>query len=909
MAIRKEQVLALLALATAVLVGNKYRSDPMPGPTYRPGKLEFKAAAVTATPLVAESAPAAGRRDFCTEPSETRPLPPRELDFPPRAALSLAALPLDPGPDLAHAWMLTTDGAQVDGVTLQSTADAGGAPADAPAQPQDAEQPQGGTQKDKEERAALLYDRIWVQDQPAPHFGMIETEGVDLFELEKKKGNLEGVVLKQREFKLSTQKVGPVIEFGKDKQTIVEIRLAGTLRNEITRRIRAVPAGPSPKERTALVTWLLDKARGDASVYDVALEQATAYVQQAPGDFDGLRLQQSVLRARGDVAAEFAMLEGLQGDKRESAFRYEGLGVLKARLCLYADAEQDLKRAVAIAPTDARPHAALAEFLRERHRSSEAVEAALRAEQTLGSVIDPVEQARIVRVLVACHLAMGDLANARAALKKLPVDQPQPYLEGCVLYAAGQPAQALGLFRQAAGSLDGPAALLGQAASLLRDGKWQEAYDTFARVFDQEPLLRHRAATGLALLCSRLSQYDPALVWIDRALEAEPRDAYAFYLRGRTLRLMGQLGAAEEALTTALRLRDDFGHAIAEMAAVQAAKSSDSRGVDNAAAALAARRYGDRAVALVQPPVVELYELQGKYAFEAAEPRRAQEAFERARDLAAAEPQKLFAKGALAVVDYRRGLVAEAQYALTNLVNDSGLGKEDPMKKWAEATLVEIDDHAQKEMLTDSFDRTEYGAIWIESKDGKCGASIADETLAFGPEQFSASGTGLPEVLMDRMSAVTHGKNFLAVRVTMQLGPKQSPTDSFAGLGIKGQRGGGNDLEVRVGIRNGKPRLSIEDGRDPAKESVAFPPITVDGFDPKAKHELELRVVPRGDAQSRNFTLLVSWNGVVVHRQDLKMLTASTQPELHTILFASGKRGDWVDVRFDDYRLERRKDK
>src|SRR5262249_39848166 len=152
----------------------------------------------------------------------------------------------------------------------------------------------------KEERAALLYDRIWVQDQTAPHFGMIETGGVDLFELEKKDNNLEGVVLRQREFKLSTQKVGPVIEFGKDKQTIVKIRLAGTLRNEITRRIRAVPPGPSPKERFALVTWLLEKARGDASVYDVALEQAQAYVQQAPGDIDGLRLVQTVLRARGD---------------------------------------------------------------------------------------------------------------------------------------------------------------------------------------------------------------------------------------------------------------------------------------------------------------------------------------------------------------------------------------------------------------------------------------------------------------------------------------------------------------------------------------------------------------------------------------------------------------------------------
>jgi tetratricopeptide (TPR) repeat protein len=909
MAIRKEQVLTLLALATAVLAGRKYFNEPLPGVGYRPTKIDFTATAVAATPLVTETAAGAGRRDFCTEPSETQPLPPRELDFPPRAALSLAALPLDPGPDLAHAWLLTTDGAQVDGVTLQ-TADAGAAPADAPAQPQEQPAEQGGTQKDKEERAALIYDRVWIEGQNAPHFGTIDPEGVDLFDLEKKDGQLDGVVLRQREFLLSTQKVGAVIPWGKDdKQKIVKIRLAGTLRNEITRRIRAVPPGPSPKERHALVSWLLEKARGDASVYDEALEQAKAYVRQAPGDIEGLRLVQTVLRARGDLAGEFAMLDGLQGDKRESAFRYEGLGVLKARLCLYADAEPDLRHAVAIAPTDARPHAALAEFLRERHRSSEAVEAAQRAEQTLGSVLDPVEQAHIVRVLVACHLAVGDLDKARAALKRSPVDQPQPYLEGCVLYAAGQPGQALGLFRQAAGSADGSSALLGQAASLLRDAKWQEAYDTFARVFDQEPLLRHRAATGLALVCSRLGQFDPALVWIDRALEAEPRDAYAYYLRGRTLRLMGQLGAAEEALSNALRIRDDFVHAIAEMAAVQAAKSSD-KGVDNAAASLAARRYGDRAVALVDHPSVELYELQGKYDFAAAEPRRAQEAFERARDLAPTEPQKLFAKGALAVVDYRRGLVVEAQDSLGRLVNDSGLGKDDPMKKWAEATTAAIDDHAGKEMLTDNFDRPgpEPGSIWLDNRDGPVGPSIVGEALVLRGT-FTATGDGTHEVSVQRIGGVTKGKNFLAVRCTMQLGPKEPSTNSFAGLCIQGQRGGGNNLSVRVGIKEGKPSLRLEDGRDAGQESVEQLQLPIDHFDAKGKQELELRVVPRGEATNRNFTLLVSWNGVVVHRHDLKMLTGNTQPELHTILFATGKRGDEVDVRFDEYRLERRKDK
>jgi hypothetical protein len=196
MVIRKEQVLALLALATAVWAGRKYSEGPLLGSVYRPAKLEFTATPVLPAPLVADTAPASVRRDFCTEPSETKPLPPRELDFPPRAALSLAALPLDPGPDFGHAWILAIDGAQVEGTTLQSTADAGGAAADAPS-PAAEPDPQGGTQKEKEERAALTYDRIYVEGLSAPYLGVIEADNHDLFELEKT-GNFDGVVLRQR---------------------------------------------------------------------------------------------------------------------------------------------------------------------------------------------------------------------------------------------------------------------------------------------------------------------------------------------------------------------------------------------------------------------------------------------------------------------------------------------------------------------------------------------------------------------------------------------------------------------------------------------------------------------------------------------------------------------------------------
>jgi tetratricopeptide (TPR) repeat protein len=897
MAIRKEQVLVLLTLAFGAWTLQSLLQDPPRAAAFQPTKIDYAAAAVTPTVLVAGSPPAATRRDFCTEPSETRPLPPRALEFPPRAPLSVAALPLDGGPDFGHLWALRIDGAQVDGVVIQPAAEV---PTEA-APTADVAEPNG--RRDQEEQAARTYDRIWIVNQKAPYFGTIEADGRDLFELEERR-DFEGVELRMRVYSLSRQQVGRLESFGKDERRIERIALAETLRNEVQRRVRRVPPLASHLEdRRELITWLLDKAREAEWVYDVALAQADIYRQVSHGDLEGLRLQQRVLQARGDLAAEFALLDGLAGEQRESAFRYEALGVIKARLGLDAEAERDLRRAVAIAPTDARPHAALAEFLRRQGRSGEAAAAADLAERTIGSLQGALDRVRTVRVIVAARLARADVDAARAALQLLRADEPQPYLVGCVQYTAGDVAGALASFRQASGSIDGAAAQVGQAACLLRAGQWQEAHDLFVRVFDEEPLQRHRAATGLALLFCRLGQFDAANVWIDRALEAAPDDAYAFYLRGRCLRLQGQLAAAVEALQTTLRRHDDFVHAIAEMAAVQAGRAQEGHGSDQAAAALAARRYADRAVALVHTPAVELFELQGLLCYAAADPRGARAAFVAARDLAADDAGKLFGKGSLAVVDYSRGLVDDATSVLQRLVQD--LDKDAPMRQWATATLAAIDDHAEKEMLDDGFERAEVGSVWAGDRDGSLWAQVEHDALVF---RGKLSRTGSGEVFAERLGAVRNGKNFLAVACTLQCGAGQPAGDGFAGLRIEMQRGGGgHELRVQVGIREGQPFLRIEDGRSDGREEIVQQQLQVADFDRLAAHQLELRVVPRGEAQSRALALQVRWNGLVVHQHDLKMLTGNTSTELKTALFASGSKGSDIDVRFDDYRLERRK--
>ena len=902
MAIRKEQVLVLLTLGMGALLAPGYFRAVDPPRKASSEPLDYTPAATREVVLVTTVAPAPTRRDPCIEPSETQPLPPRDIQFPPRPPLSVVALPLEPGPDPGRYSLLAIDGAPVTGVSLS----AGGAAATGDEPPPAESEAAPPSRADAERIAALGYDRIYAQGLQSPFFGTIVAgKDVDLYALEKAT-DFTGVVLRLRSYDPSKRRLGEMRTFGGDGMKIDHIVLAGTLRNEVQRRLRSTSGAPTA--RRELVAWLIEQARTESWVHEEALRQARAYREQNPTQ-DGWRVEQMVLRARGDLAGEVALLEGLATTGPDAGYRFEGLGNAKAQLGLWLEAEADLRQATKLAPGDARVLSSLAEFLRSRGRSSEALAVAKAAEVAIGTATAAEDVVRVVRTVLSCKLAMGDVAGARAALSLLPSGHAQPYLAGCIAYVAGDDAAALASFRQATGA-DSGAAQLGQAACLIRTGQWQEAHDLLVRVADQEPLLRHRAHTGLALLWARLGQYEPALSAVDRALEADPQDPYAHYLRGRCMRLSGQVGA-EEALRTTLRLRDDFVHTIAEMSLAKAARATGTPGPEQAAAVVAARRYADRAVQLAEPARRELWELQGLQAFHAADPTAAAAAFVRARDAVSDDRNKAYAKGALAVVDYSRGLVDDAAIVLQRLVQD--LPKDDGIALWAEATVAAIFDHAQKEMLSDGFGRDLLGTIWVTNNDVTLAPKLRDGKLQIrGPLSRTGRGErlgdpGMVEVWAERMLAVAKGRNFLAVGAKMTQGSGQSATDGFAGLGVELLRGGGSggfDFQALLGVRNGKPFLRLADGRN---EGAADPqvPLTIPDFDPRAEQSLELRVEARGEKQ---FTLLVVWGGLVVHRHELKALTGNTGNELKTFLFASGSRGGEVDVAFDDYHLERRKD-
>ncbi|MCA8952780.1 MAG: hypothetical protein KDE27_24935, partial [Planctomycetes bacterium] len=107
---KKEQVLALIALAVGAWIYSGFGASGGGRPVYTPKPLELDVTPVDPAPLVEAGPSDSGRRDLFTQPRETRPLPPRELAFPPQAPATVAALPLPLGPDYRNLVRLAIDG-------------------------------------------------------------------------------------------------------------------------------------------------------------------------------------------------------------------------------------------------------------------------------------------------------------------------------------------------------------------------------------------------------------------------------------------------------------------------------------------------------------------------------------------------------------------------------------------------------------------------------------------------------------------------------------------------------------------------------------------------------------------------------------------------------------------------------
>ncbi|MCC6669653.1 MAG: hypothetical protein IT458_01215 [Planctomycetes bacterium] len=919
MRIRREQALLLAVVVVGVWLALPDADRSRPVPPLSVTQKAYEAAPVPGVELFEGKGAGARPADLFLEPSESQPLPPAILPFPPLGALPVVALPMAPGQHGDAYWQLRVPGdipaepipltpAGPGAETRPASGAAGsaagaGAPAAANAAALGGDS--GASAQDAARaRYERLYDRLTLNDGLA-YWGEVLNKN-------KHRLALQRTFQEPIEFRWISEEtgaqIGKVQSFAPDK--VARVELAKTLRNQIERtKLELKEDVASLPQRAEFLEQLLREARTETWVYAEALAQAQLYARLRGDSEDGLRWVARVLREQGDIAKELALYQGLSGASAESGFRHAGLGSVKARLGLVRDAEADLRKAVALEPANPRVAMALVAFLLEQERAGEAIEPLDAAVRNRGMLAGPAEQYELGTLAVSVHLALGRVDAARQALSRLETDADfqgqRDLLRACIAYAERKVDDAAAAYRDAAGTTALGGAL-GVGACQILKGQWSEARSMFETVRDLVPALRHRAHAGLALLYERTGHIAEAITEAEAAVACNPRDAYALYLLGRLRRLSGQFDSAVEALGRALQVRDRMLDAYAEMAMAELQLATQQP--DTAADHLVrATRYVDRLVELQEPhgQVPLFLDLQGRIRFAAGDLRGARQAFARAGD------KSTFAQVGIALVDYAQDRQQEARGQLEAIARR--LKRGEAMREFCEEIVRRIDDHADQEQIRDPFERDALGNVWQrESTNGPLWAE-----LVRGAASVRGTFTQANKPVVLRRSPSPQGRNFVSAEVMVRV--EGETQERFFGLRLQEASAragrGGSDFDARLGWREGKPYLLIQDG-DPTlaqteEDKKRFDPVelALEGVDPKKPQILAFEVLPREQGGGNLLALRAYWNGKLVHERPVQRITRNSRTILHIDLMVEAPAQGAVDASFDDYRLVRRKEK
>lgn len=897
---RKEQALLLLVVAIGAWMAIGYWND-----TYRrrgigkPAKPYEPTAAYMPFLADPKADPGLGK-DVFLEPSETRPLPPANLPFPPLDALPPIAVPLPVGQQAGAYSALRVE------LETVVVAEGKGSEARAPATPVNSanggQNTAGVSIQDplSPEQLARRYDRLISTDGYNKRWGFFVGPDDLKYKLANSAGPYsEKISIRFRWIDERTGKQVGVANYPGNE--VKQLELARTIKNVVECRDRKVPWTPTGlTQQVEFLRWMIEEGRREPWVFTKAMLRANKHIECAHYEVDAYRIKKRILRAKGDLEGEWELYQELPEKLVESAFRYQGMGELQAMLGLRKLAESNLRKAVELGPADPRTHGALTRFLLGEGHPGEAVIEADLAMRDRRRLEYPDERLELDRTVVGAHLAVGDVAGAKAALPaNVPLEftDQRRFLQACVDYADGDLKAARSDFEACAASGQVPDAAFGVAACQLRQGEVVAARDAFQLVAEQNPRLRHLALAGRGLALEHIrGEQAAALEALEAAQEANPQHPYVLYLLGRQRRRGGDLEGAVEVLKQALARRDDLKEALAELAlSYQSIYHRDT----DASALGHAVRYSDRLVASEaaslngdHKPTVLYREMQGLFHFEAGDYRGARAAFE------AGQQRSEFCKIGLAIVAYKQKRYAEARDILDDLTRHLPLRH--PKRVFAEDLVARMDAHDNLEQVHDSFDGDHLPKSWHTEVEGSVHPQPRGGELRItGPLRGRA-------VVMAWRELPGTGR-FVSLDLSLK---STGRPPAFVGLEINNLRRGRGaaqkDFVARFGFNeDGLPFLQIEDGRKPKPdeaEPVVFETATVHK---DAMNHLRVEAVPQeGKEDSKTLHFRTFWNGELVHERKLRRLRrGSGGGTLNLELKVETRRRTEVDVAFDNFRL------
>jgi tetratricopeptide (TPR) repeat protein len=839
---------------------------------------------------------AAPARELFSPPRDTRPLPPLAFREPPREPLPAVLPPSEPGPaPRSYGRLLRRALPPVDLPDLFVEAPppeeaAGDEPP--PEEPAETPEPEPlATPAAREKRLEGYRARYdWIQQRPGDFlFGRIQNP--DRYGLVVGEGRAsEPLLFVQIDPETGEEwfkKVGaPPIPF--ERAAIVDFGFAATPANEIEirrARIGASLTRGSYEEVLELAGFALEHRLEAPRALEIAedlLRRAAAYDAEAP---DPRLLLARVYQAGFRYEDATRELEQLALDFPHRAEIHVELARLEERFLLFGEAERRLRQAVEIDRGSWQAALGLGGFLLRHEKPEEALEplrAAVRSAPSDPRLLGARTEMRVL--LGSALLATGDVVEAAKVFDQALAAEAQDQRAragalACALLAPG----ASTADGTATGVDGGPAAsetsaaegegfelLMTRGLAALLAGDHVRAKELYELAERADPLRSARPLAALAYLAWSTGNGAAASAFAEEALERDPADPYALYLRGRLLGLSDDYEGARAALLGALSIELEFEDALVALGEVafRLGRFDD------------AERYLERAVAL-DGGRADMHALRGMNFLRLSSVPEARASFERALTLDAADPT---ARGGLAWCAYLDGDATEALILFRNLDDARrALPEEDSWRVWARAEIARIQDHVEKVEWRDDLNRKRLGNQWYprESAGPVVGLEngaleIAGAFITNGSTQVYREYTAGDFVSFSADLWIDPDTN---VRAGIFVSREQERRDGAVSEASVSRHQEG-PLQVRI-VQRGQP-AAVTDMQQ------AFP----------TGRWVRLSIERSGDATDTAITITV--DGVPLVEGVALSSLASATSKLHVGVFAEGEVGRKVSLRLDN---------
>jgi tetratricopeptide (TPR) repeat protein len=909
MAIRQEQIvfgcaallLGYMAYSGSSGDGGVNRSRPKKAPVF-----ESNPAPNTSIALPGDRFDADGMRDLFTPPRDTVALPPLDLERPPFEPLPVLAPPALWGPAAGHLEVLRREPSSVDvpalfdGEALSSIADRSNIDEISD------ENLNAGMDIDllsPQERKAIIegYQRLydWAEVDGNIVYGSVRNS--DRYSLAERLEEPLLFILVEPETGEERFPGQAPIEYERDR--VHKIHFAKTAVNEIelARLTFREKLGPSDLERAITFAQRCIEVRHEAPK---ALDMAEDVLKRAAEIY-------AVNAKQLDVAPQLVLARVYEvGFRFEDAFDlytslledqgqdinpevWSRLGALQARFRMFGRAEQSHAQALGLAPGSWLVRWTLGRFLLERGRFEEAITHLTAAEAREPSLPESQPfRVGIRRDLGWALLSIGRLEDAHRAFQRAVNADPtdENAVSGLLSTARmlGEDDLLLGA-REAVDTLQSEGAgasfelLLALGLDAIEEGDWLAARRNLAEATTADPFRAHLALRARSALADRTGNTDVALNAIEAAYQVDPTDPWVLLQRGRLLFQRDDLEGAETNLRAALNHELDFVEALVGMAVLMEARGD----------AAAAERYWERASTL-EDDMANIHARRGWNLLDMNDVEAASNSF---RAGLRVNPGMPAAQGGLAWCYYLRDN-AEESITLLGELAERQTDPTSPIRIWAESQIVRIQDHQEKEVWLERFDRA--------------------PGIVLGNGWQIQEGFG-PEVNLEEQAAHIRGRFTESGRVRMW---REEPVDAF--LRFEGDVTISGDTKARVGIfvsREQQQRLG--DSRVTAAVSLSR---NRDGnvqrrFQRQAGLEAEYEnlftsVWPTGQPMRVAIARRGSGSDTVIdlYVDDLPVLQGVPMPRLgastQTLrfgLFVEGDTGRSCAVTIDDVRVVRRR--